>query len=307
MPGRRVSRTITVGESGSGRVDRFVASCADLPSRSQLRSRDARIEVNGVHVKLSHAVEPGDVVEISYLEVPEVSVEAEPLDLDILFENDDVVVLNKQQGMVVHPAAGNWSGTLVQGLLHHVSDLDAGDDWLRPGIVHRLDRDTSGVLIAAKTAGSLQFLSDQFRNREVEKRYSAIVKRAPPQSTGSVSANLGRDPRHRKRFTVTESGGKPATTEYRVVRRFNDYCLMDLHPLTGRTHQLRVHMLHLGCPILGDPVYSRKDGRFPDATLMLHASSLSIRLPGEKEGRVFSLPLPERFTRVLQDLEGRPS
>ncbi|MEE8441248.1 MAG: RluA family pseudouridine synthase [Spirochaetia bacterium] len=307
MSGRREAEA-KAGEEHSGiRVDRFVADEMDLFSRSQFHRHGVAIEINGKITKPSRLLHNGDVVRVTYSDTVEPSVEPEAIDLDILYEDDDVVVLNKPQGMVVHPAAGNWTGTLVQGLMHHVSSLADRSDSLRPGIVHRLDKDTSGVLITAKTLESQEFLSAQFRGRSLEKTYLAIVRGTPPRSKGEISSGIVRDPRNRKRFTGVSRGGKPAVTGYRVLKRFAGYSLLVVHPMTGRTHQIRVHTRHIGCPILGDPVYARADRGFPDVGLMLHAYKLTIRLPGNGKEQTFTAPLPERFRQVLRAFADLPS
>jgi len=298
----------TAGEDHAGmRVDRFVADQMDLFSRSQFHQHDVSIFVNNKIVKPSRLLRSGDLVRVTYRETTPPSVEPEAIDLDILYEDDDVVVVNKPQGMVVHPAAGNWSGTLVQGLMHHVIGLADGSESLRPGIVHRLDKDTSGVIITAKTPESQEYLSEQFRGRSLEKTYLAIVRGTPPQSKGEIATGIIRDPRNRKRFTAVARGGKPAITGYRVLKRVSGYAFLIVHPMTGRTHQIRVHMRHIGCPILGDPVYARADRTFPDVGLMLHAYKLAIRLPGSGEKHRFSAPLPERFRLVLRSFADHPS
>lgn len=288
------------GESGI-RVDRYLAKGMRLFTRSQIDHRCVSVRVNGVPAKLSRRLHEGDRVEIEYHEPVAAKLNPEPIALDIVFENDNVVVVNKPAGMVVHPAAGNWSGTLAQALMHHVAGLpDRFGGSARPGIVHRLDKDTSGIIIAAKHPAALAELAAQFKSQSTGKEYLAIIKGSPPSTSGTISRAIARDPRNRKRFAVTDSGGKPAVTAYTVLRRFPAYCLVSLRPQTGRTHQLRVHMASLGCPILGDPIYARPDRRMPDATLALHAARLVIRLPGETEPREFNAPVPGRFTVLLQ-------
>jgi 23S rRNA pseudouridine1911/1915/1917 synthase len=300
-------RAVVDAAHEGSRVDRFVAETVVEFSRSQFEQRGMTIEVNGEPARASHTIHEGDRVRVTFADAPQANVAPEEIPLDIIYEDDAVVVINKPQGMVVHPAAGNWSGTLVQGLLHHVDTLaDDSQDPLRPGIVHRLDKDTSGVLITAKNPQALEELARQFEARTVVKNYLAIVRGVPPASTGRVEANIGRDPHNRKRFTVVTRGGKPAATEYRVLRRFDSHAYLSVHPVTGRTHQIRVHLQHLGCPVVGDPLYARRDRMLADATLMLHASLLTVRLPGSGELRTFEAPLPERFTRALRVLEGLP-
>jgi 23S rRNA pseudouridine1911/1915/1917 synthase len=211
--------------------------------------------------------------------------------------------------MVVHPGNGNRSGTLVNALLHHRAGLveSFGAGTPRPGIVHRLDKDTSGVLIVDKNVAAHEFLARQFQERRVRKRYIAVVAGRLPAAEGSIDTRIARDPKDRKKFTCVASGGRQAVTRYRLLRAFPagtaGYGYVLLAPRTGRTHQLRVHMKYLGAPVLGDPLYSRPDARFPHATLMLHARSLSLALPGEATPRTFTAPIPTRFHEVLKVLQ----
>jgi 23S rRNA pseudouridine1911/1915/1917 synthase len=233
---------------------------------------------------------------------------AEPIELDILYESDRVIVINKPAGLVVHPGAGNWTGTLAQGLLHHVARLEsafAGSS--RPGIVHRLDKDTSGVLIAAKEPEMLAALADQFKRRRASKHYLALVKGRLPRSQDTIDTGIQRDERNRKKFRAAASGeGKQAVTDYRVLRHYAHHSFLSLRPRTGRTHQLRVHMASLGCPIVGDPLYARRDADFPDAPMMLHAYQLRVYLPDEERWAEFTAALPERFKSTLRSAWGLP-
>jgi len=286
------------------RVDTFVSERLALFSRSQVRTRVVSVEVNGAPARLGKKLKLGDTISIEWVEPPGPGVDPEDIPLSVIFENDEVVVVDKPQGMVVHPGSGNRTGTLVNALLFHCAGLatefEQGDP--RPGIVHRLDKDTSGVIIVAKNSSAHDFLARQFQGRTVRKRYVAIVKGAPSPATGSIETRIARDPKNRKRFACVRSGGRIAVTEWRMVRLFDGYSLVALEPRTGRTHQLRVHMRQLNTPILGDPLYARRDQRFPDATLMLHASKLKIVIPGESVARVFESPLPERMRAMLDRL-----
>lgn len=291
---------VNLPESVKIRIDKYIADEGIL-SRSQFKSRNAKVYISGKEVKLSRKVENGEVLELHYDDPSEMNIEAEEMPLNILFEDKNVIVLDKEQGMVVHPANGNYSGTLVQGLLYYVKNLSEkfNNEKERPGIVHRLDKDTSGVIITAKSPESLEFLSEQFRDKTNEKFYLAIVRGYPPKRRGHIETYISRHPVDRKRFTAHERDGKWASTEYRVLRHWDKYSLMLLKLNTGRTHQLRVHMVHIGCPIVGDPIYGRKDNNFPDATLMLHAWKLKIRLPGEEDLRLFKAPIPLRFKQTI--------
>jgi 23S rRNA pseudouridine1911/1915/1917 synthase len=291
------------------RLDVFITERLGLFSRSQARSRILSVQVNGAPSRLSRRLKIGDTVTLSYSDPPASDLLPEDIPLAILFENADVTVIDKPQGMVVHPGSGNRTGTLLNALLFHAKGLREGFDSndQRPGIVHRLDKETSGVIITAKNARSHEFLAAQFHDRAVRKRYLAVVRGRPAQDEGRVEAGLARDPRNRKRFTCVPAGGRASLTRYRVLRRFSagtdSYALILCAPKTGRTHQLRVHLKHIGLPILGDPLYGSRDARFPDATLMLHARSLRIRLPGEEEPRTFVSPVPPRFQRLLEQLQ----
>jgi 23S rRNA pseudouridine1911/1915/1917 synthase len=304
----------TVDSEEPLRLDRYIAETLRVLTRSQLKTRLARARVNGREVKLSRLVRRGDGFTL-HLKAEESRLEsAEDLELSILYEDDSVIVVDKPQGMVTHPAHGNWQGTLANGLLGRfstgshkgggdegpASKLEPASAPTRAGIVHRLDKDTSGVIIAAKSAIAQEFLAAQFRERTTVKLYYAIVKGRPPAGSGRLDSWQARDPVNRKRFAPSEEGrGKRAVTDWKLLGTKGDYAFLALRPKTGRTHQLRVHCRQLGCPILGDAVYAKKDVRYSDATLMLHAAELHILLPGESEKRCFSAPLPERFLLMM--------
>lgn len=306
MRGTHAASAVVEGPAADGvRLDVFISDHMRLFSRSQVRARVVCAEVNGKPARLGRRLKKGDEVRVTWSDLPPLSPAAESIPLSILYEDADTLVVDKPQGMVVHPAAGNWTGTLVNAVLGHCGGLgDAfGGGEPRPGIVHRLDKDTSGVIVVAKNPAALEQLAAQFRSRAARKRYIAIVQGTLPAPSGRIETRLGRHPRDRKRFACLRTGGKPAVTYYRVLRQYPGYALVSLRPLTGRTHQLRVHMRHLGAPVLGDPLYGRSDARFPGAGLMLHARSLEIRLPGQEERQRFDAPLPARFRRVLRELQ----
>lgn len=293
---------ITVSLPGSlkMRVDKYIAD-NDILSRSQIKTRSAKVFLNGTEIKSSRKISNNDEIEVEWEDPPPMDIEPEELPLDIIFEDENVIVLNKAQGMVVHPANGNYSGTLVQGLLYYVKNLSVqfNNELERPGIVHRLDKDTSGVIITAKDPKSHDFLSNQFRDRTNEKFYLAVVRGYPPKRRGTIDTYITRNPGDRKKFVTHEREGKRAITEYRVMRNWDKYSLMLLKLKTGRTHQLRVHMIHIGCPIMGDPIYGRRDNKYPEATLMLHAWKLKIKLPGSDDLKEFKASIPLRFKKIL--------
>jgi 23S rRNA pseudouridine1911/1915/1917 synthase len=260
--------------------------------------------VNGKPVKRSRILKPGDRLELSWEEGGAGGLEPQDLPLKVVYEDSRVIVIDKAQGMVVHPGAGNYSGTLVNALLYRRGGLPFSGESFRPGIVHRLDKDTSGVMICAWDDESHAFLSEQFKARKTRKRYAAILRGVPQESCGRIETLLCRDSRDRKRFAAGPRG-KAALTYYRLIRSWGTHSLALLRPRTGRTHQLRVHMAYLGHPILGDPIYGSRDPLFPAATLMLHAKSLGIKLPGERGRRVFTTALPDRFRPILRILENR--
>ena len=287
---------VVVEAAGAGqRADRYVSERGGLPSRSQLLLRLVRLTVNGRAAKPSARLGAGDRVEVALAPPSAGRPLPEPVPLTVLYEDADVVVLDKPSGMVVHPGSGNRSGTLVNGLLYRYPDLAAQfPDSLRPGIVHRLDKDTSGVLIAARHGAAHAQLARQFKARRVTKIYHAWVAGVPTPAAGQIKTRLRRDPRNPLRVRASREQGKAAVTRYRVREARAGAALVVLQPVTGRTHQLRVHLRWLGHPILGDPLYAgRARGRAP--RLLLHARRLTIRLPAAAEPRTFTAPLPPDF------------
>ena len=285
------------------RLDRFVSEHLRVLSRSQIKARNLIAKINGKEAKLSRPVKQGDLLELIWDDSPVQEIIAQNIPLEIIYEDERCVVVNKPQGLVVHPGAGNMQGTLANALcyvkMQRGTEAGAGT---RPGIVHRLDKDTSGVIIAAWDEEAQAFLCEQFKSRKVKKTYAAIVCGVPKEKNGRIETFIARDPKDRKRFTVSERG-KIALTFYKVVKSWQNYSLLLLRPRTGRTHQLRVHLRHIGHSILGDPLYGGSDKNFPDATLMLHSRDLAITLIGEKEESVFSSPIPDRFHNVMEKLD----
>ena len=292
----------------SQRLDTYVSKNSESFSRSRLKNGVEKILLNDKIAKLSAKVNNGDKIFIQWQDpIPEALI-PENIPLEILYEDENVTVVNKKQGMVTHPACGNWSGTLVHALLYHwgitESKLDEKAGNHRRGIVHRLDKDTSGIIICAKNFNSEEWLQNQFKDRRVKKEYIAIVKGVPKEKSGSVKINMIRDSKNRKKFTTTDdsSKGKFSHTVYRCIATYGNYSLMKLKLKTGRTHQIRVHMKYLGCPILGDPIYGTKDSLFDSATLMLHSKTLGIRLPQNEDFTTFDSSVPIRFKKVMHKL-----
>ncbi|GHU88760.1 pseudouridine synthase [Spirochaetia bacterium] len=294
------------------RLDRYISEQLGLLSRSQIKTRSMEACLNGKAVKLSRIVKPGDSLELFWADPESTDLLPEDIPLKVIYEDSRVIVVDKAQGMVVHPGAGNYSGTLANALLFRRLQRQGGDQGnggIRPGIVHRLDKDTSGVMIAAWDDEALAFLADQFKRRCVRKTYAAIVQGVPKETSGRIETMISRDSRDRKRFAVSPNKGKSALTLYRVIRSWKGHSLVLLRPRTGRTHQLRVHMRYIGHPILGDPIYGFVDPLFLDAALMLHARSLSITLPDTQDTGAlmespvtFKAPLPDRFHLIIEKL-----
>ncbi|MDE0027543.1 MAG: RluA family pseudouridine synthase [Spirochaetaceae bacterium] len=287
---------LVVDGSGAGeRADRYLGVRVGVPSRTQLQLRLAELRVNDRAVKPSTRLNCGDQVVVVLRSAPAIPALPEPLSLDVLYEDDDVVVIDKPSGMVVHPGSGTRGGTLVNGLLYRYRDLSARfPDSPRPGIVHRLDKDTSGVMVVARHAAAHACLARQFSERTVGKRYLAWVSGRPVPPSGRIATRLRRDAKNPLRVRVSRDTGKPAVTRYRVCESAGDASLMALRPLTGRTHQLRAHMRWLGHPILGDPLYAGR-AKGPAARLLLHAHRLAIVLPGGTARTVFEAPPPRGF------------
>ena len=288
------------------RLDIFLTACLPEFSRSRLQGliKDGFVRVDGAAAtKPSRSLGLGAAVEVRIPPPTPSRLVGEAIPLDILFENDDLLVVNKPAGMVVHPSPGHEAGTLVHAVLGHVPGLEGIGGEERPGVVHRLDKETSGLILLAKNERAHRWLQDQFRLRKVEKTYLALVDGAPPTPAGRVEAPVGRDPAHRKKMAVLSSGkGREAASEYRTLERFKAHTLLEVHPLTGRTHQIRLHLAFLGCPIVGDTVYGRKKPSLEIGRHFLHAFRLRIILPGEKEPRTFEAQLPKALLEVIEEV-----
>jgi len=300
-----VVRTWIVGEDDAGqRLDVVVATLADV-TRSQARRwiEASRVRVAEGPVRPSQRVQAGDVIEADPPEPIPSRLVPEPIELAVLYEDADVIVVDKPAGMVVHPAPGHASGTLVNALLHHCGDLAGVGGVLRPGIVHRLDRGTSGVMVAAKHDAAHTQLSAQFRDHTIEREYRALVRGVPRADEGRVDRAIGRHRTERKRMSVRTDAGRVARTVWRVLRRFpkSGCTWLAVHPETGRTHQIRVHLASVGLPIVGDPVYGRRGAsRGPRLDRpALHAARLGFTHPGSGERMVFEAPLPADLEALL--------
>ena len=288
------------------RLDVFLTACLPEFSRSRLQGliRDGFVQVDGqVVTKTGRDLEPGARLEVRIPPPVPSGLVGEDIPLDVIFENGDLLVVNKPAGMVVHPSPGHDSGTLVHAALGHAPELEGIGGEERPGIVHRLDKETSGLIVIAKNERAHRWLQDQFRARTVEKFYLALVDGAPPTPSGRVEAPIGRNTSHRKLMAVVPlEKGRDSVSEYRTLETFPQHSLLEVHPLTGRTHQIRVHMAFLGCPVTGDTVYGKHKPTVALGRHFLHAYRLKIVLPGEKTARIFEAALPVELLFVLETL-----
>jgi 23S rRNA pseudouridine1911/1915/1917 synthase len=288
------------------RLDKFLVACLSEFSRARLQGLivDGFVDVAGTPAKKGgQMLNGGERVTVRIPPTHSVGLIAENIPLDVIYENDELIVVNKPAGMVVHPAAGHDKGTLVNAVLGYEPDIEGIGGEERPGIVHRLDKDTSGLIVIAKNERAHRWLQDQFRLRKVEKTYLALVDGKPPTPTGRVEAPIGRDPQQRKKMAVTsQAKGREAVSEYKTLESFPKHTLLEFHPHTGRTHQIRLHCAFLGCPIVADPIYGHKKASLDLARHFLHAFRLKITLPGENHVRTFEAPLPGDLMKVLEGL-----
>lgn len=286
------------------RIDKVLSELLPDFSRSRIQQliEEENILVNDVKVKSNYKVKTGDIISGEIPEDQELEVEPEKMDLDILYEDHDVIVINKPKGMVVHPGAGNTKHTLVNGLLAHCKDLSGINGVLRPGIVHRIDKDTSGCLIVAKNDNAHQNLSEQLSTKTMKRTYIALVHGVLPHNVGTIEAPIGRDKNDRQKMTVTSVGSRPAVTHFRVLKRYNDMTLVECQLETGRTHQIRVHFQYIGYPIVGDPKYSIRNTPETQGQC-LHAYKIEFVHPRTNELMQFSAEMPDVFKKVLEELE----
>jgi 23S rRNA pseudouridine1911/1915/1917 synthase len=306
----RVERLRFEGQPAE-RLDKFLASRLPDSSRSRLQSliKEGLVLVDGIPAhKSGQMLDRPAAVEVHFPQAEPSSLVPEDIPLDLIFENDDLLVINKPAGMVVHPAAGHASGTLVHAALGYAPDIEGVGGEKRPGVVHRLDKDTSGLILLAKNDIAHRWLQDQFRLRKVVKVYLALVDGSPPTPDGRIEASVGRNTQQRKRMAVvSEAKGRSATSEYHTLEKFPQHTLLEVKPVTGRTHQIRLHLAFIGCPVVGDTIYGHHKSSLPLKRHFLHAWRLTIRLPGESEARRFEAPLPEELLRVLDQLRTEAS
>ena len=292
----------TIEEEQKGeRIDKALSTLNAEWSRTQIANwvKDGVVIVNDATVKANYKVRPGDVISVDVPEVEELDIVAEDLNLEIVYEDADVLVVNKPSGMVVHPAPGHASGTLVNGLMHHCTDLSGINGIMRPGIVHRIDKDTSGLLMVAKNDLAHVSLVDQLVKKTVTRKYTALVHGHIPHDKGTIDAPIGRDVKDRQKQAVVDSG-KHAVTHFQVIERFGNFTLVECRLETGRTHQIRVHMNYIGFPLAGDPKYGPKKTIEFDGQV-LHAGVLGFDHPVTGEYLEFEAPLPDDFAQLLAD------
>ncbi|MCY6959649.1 RluA family pseudouridine synthase [Clostridium brassicae] len=285
------------------RLDLFLSKVFEDKSRSYLQKiiEDKNVLVNDKVKKSNYKLKRNDKVTVDIPELEELIVEPENIDLDILYEDSDVIVINKHQGMVVHPAPGNYSGTLVNALLYHCKDLSGINGVIRPGIVHRIDKDTSGILVIAKNDNSHRKLAEQLKEHSMKREYIALVEGVIKEDKGTVDKPIGRHPKERIKMAIVD-GGRRAVTHYEVIERFEKNTLIKCILETGRTHQIRVHMAYIGHPLVGDPVYGYKKQKFNLEGQMLHAKKLGFIHPSKGEYIEFESEIPDYFHQVLKKL-----
>ncbi len=298
--------TFTIEDDDKERIDVFLNEEMDEYSRSYIQKliKDGNVEVNGEPVKSNYRLFCGDVVTLSAPEVKEPEILPEDIPLDILYEDEDVIVVNKPKGMVVHPAPGHYTGTLVNALLYHCGDELSGiNGVMRPGIVHRIDKDTTGSLLVCKNDMAHQSLARQLSEHSIHRVYEAVVHGNLKDDEGTIDAPVGRSLKDRKKMAVGVKNAREAVTHYKVLERFGDYTYISCELETGRTHQIRVHMAYIGHPVLGDPLYGPKNCPFPDLQgQTLHAKTLGFMQPRTGEYIEVEAPLPGYFLELLHKL-----
>lgn len=295
---------LKVGEESSVRLDKYLAVTLQDYTRSFLQKQieEGWVEVNGKKANGKYKVKKDDEITVTIKDPVEVDIVAEDIPINILYEDNDLMIINKPQNMVVHPAPGNYTGTLVNALLYHCKDKLSGiNGEIRPGIVHRIDKDTSGLLMIAKNDKAHTGLSELLKTHDITRKYHAIVHGRFKEIEGTVALPIGRSPQDRKKMAIVQ-GGREAKTDYRVIEQFKDYAHIELTLHTGRTHQIRVHMKAIGHPLLGDPVYGPSKSLFGLDKQMLHAKVIGFKHPITGEEMYFESELPDYFTHVLERL-----
>jgi len=297
---------VNPGDSGK-RLDQYLFAAGLSHSRAHIQKliKTDIVKVNGKVSKAGHKLRENDKISALVPALVKLEIKAENIPLNIVYEDKDILVINKPAGMVSHPAPGHYEGTLVNALLHHLKDLSGIGGVERPGIVHRLDKDTSGLMMIAKNDKAHLSLARQIKDRTIEKKYVALVHGKIEKDEGVIEAPIGRSPRHRKKMTVIRSDklkSKEAVTRYKVIRRFRNYALLELTLVTGRTHQIRVHLASIGNPVVGDSVYGRASNEFGIKRQLLHAAQLKFVHPGTGKIIEFKADVPKDFEAVIKKL-----
>lgn len=300
-------------EEAGKRLDSFLSEKIEGYSRTYMQKliQEGSCKVNGKNAKPNLKLRQGDQVEVVIPDPVPLEAEPEDIKLDIVYEDNDIIVINKPQGMVVHPAHGNYSGTVVNALLSHCENLSDYNSLtgingvLRPGIVHRIDKDTSGIIVVAKTNEAHLSLSEQLKEHSITRKYVALLEGRVKNDSGTIETLIGRNPKNRKEMAVVSANGKKAVTHYRVLERFENNTLIEAELETGRTHQIRVHMAYIGHPVVGDTVYGYRKQRFDTNGQLLHARVLGFIHPSKKEYVEFEAPLPDYFEKILRILRSK--
>lgn len=297
------SLKITNNESGL-RLDKALVLLLDK-SRTFLLSLidEGRVLVNGKEAKASLKVKEDDLIEIDIPETKTLEVKAEDIPLDIIYEDKDIIIVNKPQGLVVHPSLGHDSGTLVNAILSHSTDLSGINGVIRPGIVHRIDKDTSGLICIAKNDEAHHFLSEQLKDHTMKREYIALCKGVIKENSGEINLPIGRDKTNRQKMAVTRDNSKEAITYFYVLKRFSNHTLVRCALKTGRTHQIRVHLSYIGYPIEGDTIYSKRANKVYHNGQLLHAYKLTLIHPTTKKEMTFEAPLPDYFKEIIDNLK----
>lgn len=293
-------------EHSNMRLDKFLSSVLSDFSRTHISKviDENGVRVNGKEAKASLKLKEGDVIELTLPEVKELEVTKEDIPLDVIYEDKDILIINKPQGMVVHPSNGHNEHTLVNAVLYHSDDLSGINGVVRPGIVHRIDKDTSGLICIAKNDIAHMALAEQLKDHTMARTYIALVRGVIPENSGEINLPIGRDPHNRQKMGVTRTNSKEAVTFFKVLKRYKDHTLVECKLKTGRTHQIRVHLSYIGFPVEGDPLYAGKkyDTLYKKGQLLV-ATSLTLIHPSSKEEMTFNIDLPKYFTDVLNQLE----
>ncbi len=295
---------VFTAETNAPRLDKYLVTLVPSRTRSFFRHliKEGGVLVDGKAAEAADKVKPGNIITI-HLPAPQpIEAAAQDIPLDIVYEDSDILIVDKPKGMVTHPAPGSRDGTLVNALLYHIKDLSGINGKLRPGIVHRLDKDTTGLLVVAKNDAAHVCLAKQIKEKKALRIYTALCYGNIPQDTGVIDAPIARHPKNRKKMAVVP-GGRAAVSAYRVLARYGAYTLVEVSLKTGRTHQIRVHMAHIGHPVVGDAVYTRRKGPFETEGQMLHAGRLVLYHPATGEKMEFLAPLPAYFQEVLEKIE----